>query len=165
MEAESNGMQEILAAVGRLQQQDRSRGRAELLALWERCGSNGSALEVCTLAHFLADTETDAALELEWDLRALEAATGDRGASRREPVASVPVAFLASLHLNVGDCLLRAGEVDRAEAHARAGLNAAADLKEDGYGRLTSNALRSLCERIDAARLGDEARQRDGEPG
>ena len=74
MDVNSPEVQEIIAA----------RGREALLQLWEKYSATGARHQICGIAHFLADTETDVALELEWDLRALEAATGSREPEDRE---------------------------------------------------------------------------------
>jgi hypothetical protein len=42
------------------------------------------------MAHELADTEAEIASELEWDLRALEAATGSREPEDGEALSGIP---------------------------------------------------------------------------
>ena len=110
-----------------------------------------AAATLHTFAHFLADTEEEARAELAWDLLALEAATGDRGAEDREAMAPGLASFLPSLHLNVGDAYRRTGERDLARDHAVIGLRQSAALADYGYGAVIKAGL----ERLEARLWGD----------
>ncbi|MGW2027256.1 hypothetical protein ACWCPC_34855, partial [Streptomyces decoyicus] len=55
---------------------DREEARNRLSELWHEIGPQGDAFHRCTLAHYMADTQDDPRDELDWDLRALEAAEG-----------------------------------------------------------------------------------------
>ncbi|MCB5907834.1 hypothetical protein [Streptomyces pinistramenti] len=98
---------------------DREEARNRLHALWHETGPHGDAFHRCTLAHYLADTQDDPKDELDWDLRALEAAEGflltrrpEAGEGARDggqvadgrgpchPVIALR-AFIPSLHLNL----------------------------------------------------------------
>jgi hypothetical protein len=151
MEPTSPTMKAIIDAVGILQRGDTQHARELLLKLWEQIAPDGEPLQICTMAHFLADTETEPAAELEWDLRALAAAIGSRDADDRDAVAPEFAGFLPSLHLNVGDCYRRLGDHERARLHACHGLNRAAALPDDGYGGLIKAGLRRLRERVAVA--------------
>jgi hypothetical protein len=72
--------------------------KTQLTAAWEASGESHHAMR-CVVAHSLADVQDDVHSELEWDQWALDAH-----------------AFLPSLHLDLGDAWLRAG--DRAQAEA-----------------------------------------------
>ena len=78
MDQTSPDMTEIMSAVSILHGGQTSQARALLLDLWERLSGEGDAMQICTLAHFLADTETEVASELEWDMRAF-------GGGHRQP--------------------------------------------------------------------------------
>lgn len=140
-------MEEVMAAVGILQGGDREQARATLLALWDKLGESGEAVERCTVAHFLADTEDAVADELRWDLCALGAATGGGLGQDRDPLAPGLDAFLPSLHLNVGDACRRAGDAGNARLHAGFGLGRAGALGEDGYGGTIRVGLERLRDR------------------
>jgi hypothetical protein len=144
MDITSPDMKEVLEAVTILHQGDKERGRALLLRLWEENVARGSPLQLCALGHFLADTETDVASELEWDLRALEAGTGTRDAEDRDAVAPVPESFLPSLHLSVASGYRRSGNLERARQHALFASNHISALADDAYGNLIKGGLRRL---------------------
>jgi len=81
-------------------------------------GENGDPFHRCALAHSMADVQDDVHEELAWDLRALAAAdllTNERAA--RGGVAGSVAGFYPSLHLNLGECYRKLGEVDRAREH------------------------------------------------
>lgn len=143
-----SGMEEVLTAVARLQAGDVAQGRGELLALWTM--ANG-VQQRCVLAHFLADTEQEVSAELEWDLLALEAATGTRSASG-EPLSPAVAAFLPSLHLNAGDAYRRLGDHERAGLHAEAGLSWLRTMPETGYTQMIDAGLHRLLARVSAVR-------------
>lgn len=141
-----------MKAVAVLQAGDRERAREALLALWAKWSDQYAPLERCTIAHFLADTEEEPGAELEWDLRALEAATGTGGdAEDRQPVDSNLNGFLPSLHLNAGDACRRVGDQERARRHAEIGLAHAHALDGDGYGKTIRQGLERLLARVNGA--------------
>jgi hypothetical protein len=121
--------------------------------VWEQIGgADGDALHCLTLAHAMADVQEDPHDELQWDLRALDAAgrlTDDRAA--QAGVAFGVAAFYPSLHLNLGDVYRRLGDVERAREHCRLGQEATGHLPDDGYGRQVRGGLARL-----AARLGGD---------
>ncbi|MEV4705124.1 hypothetical protein [Actinoplanes sp. NPDC049316] len=109
-------------------------------------GETGDPLHVCVLAHAMADVQADVGEELLWDQRALAAA--DRLTDDRVAQAGVmlPLAGLyPSLHLNLGECYRKLGDLGRAREHlqlAQAGMGA---LGDDAYGRL----IRAGAERLE----------------
>jgi len=149
MDTTQPGMSEIINAVGTLQAGDRQAARTELLRLWHEWSKRDAPLQRCTIAHFLADTEDDPATELEWDLLALEAATGSRGDSDLEAVDPSLNNFLPSLHLNVGDACRRTGQSERAKLHVENGLARSSSLEDDGYGQYVRGGLERLRARLD----------------
>ncbi|HEY3814633.1 MAG TPA: hypothetical protein VGL66_15540 [Caulobacteraceae bacterium] len=157
MEPTSPEMQEITEAAATLQRGEREQGRTMLLALWDKLSAHGDPLQLCTIAHFLADTEANVADELEWDLRALEAATGSRDADGGNAdggdSGAVPPSFLASLYLNVADASRRRGEVDAARRYARVASDKVDALPDDPYGRMIKGGLLRLEARLAAGEL------------
>lgn len=143
-------MDEIMKAVAKLQSGDRIGGRSDMLDLWETHRSGGSAMQICTLAHFLADTEDNVQEELEWDKLALHAGTGHDDDRDRDPVDEALASFLPSLHLNVGDAYRRLGRNDLAAAHAANGMARIGNLPEGGYGDVIRSGLTRLVKRLDA---------------
>ena len=137
-------MKPILDAITIVHQGEKERGRALLLQLWEEFSTQGRPLQLCALGHILADTETDVASELEWDLRALEAATGSREAEDREAVPPVPEIYLPSLHLSVANGYRRLGDLERARRHVLFAANHIGALSDDAYGDTIRGGLRRL---------------------
>lgn len=125
---------------------DREEARNRLSALWHEIGPQGDAFHRCTLAHYMADTQDDPRDELDWDLRALEAAEGfvtERpkaavapeepkvadGPGPRHPLVALR-AFFPSLHLNIAAdyaALDRPADARAQLRRARASVNALAD--------------------------------------
>ena len=138
----------ITAAVAILQSGDRCAGKLELQRLWND-GFETDPYRRCIIAHFLADTEEDVAMELAWDIAALEAATG-RAEGDADPLAPARASFLPSLHLNVGDAYRRIGNLEQARFHAKAGLRRASVLEENGYGSMIKTGLDRLHMRTEA---------------
>ncbi|MFE3886664.1 hypothetical protein ACFXPQ_27795 [Streptomyces lydicus] len=125
---------------------DREEARNRLSALWHEIGPQGDAFHRCTLAHYMADTQDDPRDELDWDLRALEAAEGfvterpgNTGTPEAPKVADGPGprhplvalrAFFPSLHLNIAAdyaALDRPADARAQLRRARASVNALAD--------------------------------------
>jgi hypothetical protein len=120
---------------------DRAGAYATFTALWASIGPDGDPLHRVALAHHMADVCDDPAEELEWDLRALEAA----GAMTDSATAR---GFYPSLHLNLGEDYRKLGDVAVAREHlalARAHLGALAD---DDYAAGLRLALDGLAERL-----------------
>jgi hypothetical protein len=144
---------ETMTAIGRgialSQRGEREAGKRSLTEIWAEIGAeNGDPLHRCALAHAMADLQDDVREELVWDLRALEAAhliTDDR-AARAGVIGAA--ALYPSLHLNLGDCYRRLGEVAAAGDHLRQGLAAAEALPDDGYARMVKGGLQRLGERL-----------------
>ncbi|MFJ9471230.1 hypothetical protein [Streptomyces caniferus] len=125
---------------------DREEARNRLSALWHEIGPQGDAFHRCTLAHYMADTQDDPRDELDWDLRALEAAEGfvtERpeaavapeepkaadGPGPRHPLVALR-AFFPSLHLNIAAdyaALDRPADARAQLRRARVSVNALAD--------------------------------------
>ncbi len=147
---------------------DREEARNRLSALWHEIGPHGDAFHRCTLAHYMADTQDDPRDELDWDLRALEAAEGfvterpDRGGSApgessvadgpgpRHPLVALR-AFFPSLHLNIAAdyaALDRTADARAQLLRARASVNALADGE---YRQGLRDAIDRLELRIDRA--------------
>lgn len=112
-------------------------------------GENGNPFHRCALAHSMADVQDDVQEELIWDLRALAAA--DLVADERAALAGVlsPVAaFYPSLHLNLGECYRRIGDLELASEHLKRGLDTVVALGDDGYGRMIKGGLDRLGQRL-----------------
>ncbi len=142
-------MEEIMQAVATLQAGNLQAAREQLLKLWDMWAVTGAPLECSTIAHFIADTQEHPSAELEWDLRALQAATGVREPEDHEPDVPSLQAFLPSLHLNVGDAYRRVGEPTRARRHAEIGLRHVRAVEDNGYGGMIKAGLDRLLSRLD----------------
>jgi tetratricopeptide (TPR) repeat protein len=118
--------------------------------IWDEIGGErGDPLYVCVLAHAIADVQDDVHQELLWDQRALAAAevlTDERVA---QAGVALPVAGLyPSLHLNLGECYRKLGDLDRAREclrRAQAGIGA---LGDDEYGQLIRTGLERLAREL-----------------
>ena len=112
-------------------------------------GENGDPFHRCALAHSMADVQDDVHEELVWDLGALAAAdllTNERAA--RGGVAGSVAGFYPSLHLNLGECYRKLGEVDRAREHLDRGRASVDALGNDGYGQMIKGGLDQLADRL-----------------
>lgn len=129
---------------------ERDAARRVFAEVWSDIGEErGDALHRCALAHAMADVQNDVSEELVWDLRALDAAeliTEERAAEAG--VAGSVRAFYPSLHLNVGECYRRLGDLDSARAHVESGRAAAGALGNDAYGQTIRSGLDRLAERL-----------------
>jgi len=148
MDLTSPEMKEIGEAIVVLHRDGTTQGRPLLLRLWEKHAVDGAPIQISTLAHYLADTEAEVGEELEWDLKSLQAATGSRASEDHDPVSADLASFLPSLHLNVGDCYRRLGDLERARRHARFAETRIGVLADDPYGKLIRGGLRRLQARL-----------------
>ena len=146
-------MERITAAIGQLHAGDRDGAHALFDAIWRDMGDDPDPFHVCTLSHFMADVQNSVERELEWDLRALEAADLVTDGRAQQHHASLSIkSFYPSLHLNVGDAFLRLGDLDQASKHVRAAESAMRDLPETRLAEMTRNGVAALAQRIEVAR-------------
>jgi hypothetical protein len=143
MDMTSPEMAKIAAALA-VYQADKARGRALLLELWDRLSPAGTPLQLCSLAHVLADGEAEVANELEWDLRALEAATGSREPEDREALPGIQASFFPSMHLSIAEGYRRTGDPGRARLYVACAERRMDALPDDAYGALVRGGLRRL---------------------
>lgn len=144
---------EILTRIGHgieLTQQGRPTDARRLFAeLWELIGADGDPLHRCALAHWMADVQEDSAEELDWDLRALEAADSVTDARIAEAgVAGLVNSLLPSLHLNLGEDYRRLGDGAAARRHLEWGQVASRALGDDGYSAFLRGGLDRLADRL-----------------
>lgn len=131
----------VMVEIGRgidLNQRGEREAARELFAeIWQRIGEeNGDPFHVCALAHSMADVQDDVQDELLWDQRALAAAdqvTDERAA--RAGVTSPVAGFYPSLHLNLGECYRKLGDLSQAREHLQRGQAAVAAVPDNGYGQ------------------------------
>ncbi|MEW6154674.1 MAG: hypothetical protein AB1673_11890 [Actinomycetota bacterium] len=133
------------------QRGEREAARSVFAEVWSDIGEeDGDPLHRCALAHAMADVQDDVSEELVWDLRALEAAgmvTEER--ARQAGVQGTVTGFYPSLHLNLGECYRKLGDIASARWHLERGRAAVGALSDDGYGRTIRNGLERLAERLD----------------
>lgn len=113
-------------------------------------GEQGDPLHVCVLAHSMADVQDDVSQELLWDLRALAAA--NQITDERVAQAGVPLSVAGlypSLHLNVGDCYRKLGDLPRAREHLQRARETIGALGDDEYGQLIRTGLDHLAQQLD----------------
>ncbi|MFD6681693.1 MULTISPECIES: tetratricopeptide repeat protein [Micromonospora] len=146
---------ETLARINEAVQLHHQQGRREaardvFAQIWDEIdGERGDPLHVCVLAHSMADVQDDVRQELVWDERALTAAgllTDDRVARAGVPMSVA--ALYPSLHLNLGECYRKLGDIDRAREclqRAQAGIGA---LGDDAYGQLIRDGLDRLAREL-----------------
>ncbi|GAA1603490.1 hypothetical protein GCM10009789_66880 [Kribbella sancticallisti] len=135
-------MQKIGTAVELGQNGERQAAREQLEVLWRDAGENAFAR--CTVAHYLADVQETTENELEWDLRALQAAdelTDDQ-------VDGLKVEALSpSLHLNLADDYRRLSRAAEAQQHLDLARGRLGVLADDAYGDL----IRGAVDRVEVA--------------
>lgn len=131
---------------------ERVAARDLFAAIWHEAGGEAAdPFHRCAIAHAMADVQDDPHDELVWDLRALSAAdllTDERAAAGG--VAGSVAGFYPSLHLNLGECYRKLGDLGRAREHLDRGRAAVAALGDDGYGRAVRDALERLAARLAA---------------
>src|SRR5437660_8146431 len=125
------GRAQNLAASG-----DHEGARALYGALWVEATRAGDQYQACVVAHFLAHAHIEPEAQLDWHLRALQAANAVGDERVR--------AFYPSLHANLGDVYLRLGNLTQAQEHIDKALEFERVLPDDGYGRM----IRSLIVRL-----------------
>ncbi len=119
-----------------------------LADVWDQLGEDEHVMR-CIVAHYYADLQDDVLAELEWDQRALAAHEHLRDEDLLPLGLSSAAAFLPSLHLNVGDAWLRAGDPDKARQHLEHARAAEDQLGQDPYGDMVRRGLTGLAARIE----------------
>jgi tetratricopeptide (TPR) repeat protein len=130
------------------QRGEREAARRMFAELWDEIGGEeGDAFHRCAIAHSMADARDDVNEELHWDLLALDAADVLSDARAAEGGVAVPVAaFYPSLHLNLGECYRKLGNVERAREHLRQGQASVGALPEGGYSTMIRGGLDRLAQ-------------------
>lgn len=128
----------------------RAAARDLFTQIWDDIGGEqGDPLHVCVLAHAMADVQDDVRQELVWDLRALAAADLVTGERTAQAGVTLPVAGLyPSLHLNVGECYRKLGDLDRARAHLQQAQATIGTLGDDEYAQLIKGGLERLADQL-----------------
>lgn len=139
---------DVAAAIAQAHTAERATAARTLENCWNACMPDDHALR-CIIAHYLADLQADPAAELMWDQRALDAHGKVVDSDLRRFGLTSAEQLLPSLHLNLGDAWLRAGDPIRAARHLCQGQSAQHALGDDPYGRMISNGLAALADRID----------------
>ena len=129
------GQAQDLAANG-----DREGARALYDALWAEATRAGDQYQACVVAHFLAHAHIEPEAQLDWHLRALQAANAVGDERVR--------AFYPSLHANLGDVYLRLGNLTRAQEHIDKARETEHILPDDGYGRLVRSLIIRLTQTV-----------------
>ena len=112
---------------------DHEGARALYDALWVEAIRAEDQYQACVVAHFLAHAHIEPDAQLDWHLRALQAAD-NMGDERVR-------AFYPSLHANLGDVYLRLGNLTRAQEHIDKARETEHILPDDGYGRLVRSLI------------------------
>ncbi|ELB87561.1 hypothetical protein JOJ86_006693 [Rhodococcus percolatus] len=140
---------------------DREGARRIFEEVWDALAGPGDdtpdPLHVVTLAHYLADVQTDPAEELRWDLRALAAADSLTDDRARQHHSSLRVAgFYPSLHLNVAAAHHALGQSSEARHHLDRAAQSCEHLPENRYGRTIRGAVERLRAELDADAVGPQ---------
>ncbi|MFH8223674.1 hypothetical protein ACH4C2_30395 [Streptomyces sp. NPDC018057] len=149
MTTEDRTMKRIEAAMALQHAGDADGARRRFTEIWEEIAPDGDPFHRCVLAHYMADLQQDPQDELDWDLRALDAAASVTDDRARQHDSSLAVrGFYPSLHLNLAADFHRLGDAPRARRHlaqAREHLDA---LHDDGYGQGIRSAVQRLADRL-----------------
>jgi len=128
---------------------DREEARQRFALLWTEAAGGADHFHRCTIAHYMADTQDDPALELEWDRRALAAADAVRGDEVHWGEHAVAVrALYPSLYLNLAADHAKLGQDGAAREHLARARERAGALADDEYGAGIRAAIGRLEERL-----------------
>lgn len=149
-------MQRINAAIDLRFSGDQDSARRCLTEIWEEIGPAGNPIQLCIVAHHLADLQDEMNSELAWDLRALQAADSVTDA-HRAALPSIPTnTVYPSLHVNLGEDYRKLGNLEKAHEHlaqAREALGQCGELAgmgpDDEYGKRVRSGLERLAGLLD----------------
>lgn len=131
---------------------DREEARQRFALLWTEASAGGDHFQRCTIAHYMADTQDDPALELEWDRRALAAADALGGSEVQWGEHALAVrALYPSLYLNLAMDHERLGQQGPAREHVVRARKTVGALSDDDYGAGIRAAIERLEERLGVA--------------
>jgi tetratricopeptide (TPR) repeat protein len=130
---------------------EQASARRRLTEIWEEMSPTGNPIQLCSVAHHLADLQDDVDTELAWDLLALRAADSITDA-HRAALPSIPTnTVYPSLHINLGEDYRKLGNLEKAREHlaqAREALTECGDFAgmgpDDEYGKLIRSGLERL---------------------
>lgn len=127
---------------------EREAARVLFAELWEEIGGDtGDAFHRCAIAHSMADARDDPSEELAWDLAALEAANSLTDERLADGGGTMTVAaFYPSLHLNLGECYRKLGDLDHSRDHLERGRASLGALADDGYSAMIRDGFDRLAQ-------------------
>lgn len=137
----------VMAAVELALNGEGERAREALEELWVALRPE-DAFHRCVVAHYLADLQADAYLELWWDKQALAAALANDGAFDDRIPGLTLAAFLPSLHLNLAASHERTSDMAAASEQARLALESSDALQDSPLGEMTRAAIERLCRKL-----------------
>ena len=129
------GQAQALVASG-----DHEGARALYDAAWVEVTCAEDEYQACIVAHFMAHAHVEPEAQLDWHLRALQAADAVRDERVR--------AFYPSLYANLGDVYLRLGNLTQAQEHINKAREIEHVLPDDGYGRMVRSLIVRLTQTI-----------------
>jgi hypothetical protein len=149
--SEDPTMTRITAAIAQSHSGDRAGARRSFVEIWSDMGDAPDPFHVCTLAHYMADVQDEVAQELEWDVRALKAASQVTDERAKQHHASLSIrSFFPSLHLNVGDAYFRLGDLENAREHLRSARSCLGDLPDSPLADITRKGIEGLAQRLES---------------
>lgn len=139
----------ITAAIEQLHGGDRSGARRSFARLWSEMRDTPDPFHVCTLSHYIADTQDDVRQELEWDLRALDAAGLVSDERTKKHHASLAIkSFYPSLYLNVADGYFRLRDFENARQNLRKAQSGLHDLPDSPLADMIRGGIERLAHKL-----------------
>lgn len=138
---------EITKAVGGAGAGRSDSARQALQECWDQTG-RGEHAKRCILAHYLADQQDDLEAETAWDETALAEHAHVTDTDLTPTGVPSAASFAPSLHLNLGDDYLRAGNAQAAHIHLDAARDAEHLLPDAGYGAMIRGGINRLAQRL-----------------
>ncbi|WP_432037056.1 hypothetical protein [Streptomyces cucumeris] len=149
MTTQDKTMKRIEEAMALQHAGDLDGARQRFTEIWEEIAVDGDPFHRCVLAHYMADLQPDPQDELDWDLRALDAAASVTDDRAKQHDSSLAIrGFYPSLHLNLAADFHKLGDTTQARTHLAQAQEHLDALNDDAYGHGIRSAIQRLASQL-----------------